>query len=275
MVEAPVINRLAFEGNHRMKDEQLQEEIQSKERGSLSRARCRRTPSASSRSIIATGASTSRSCRKIIERPNSRVDLVFEINEGEKTGIKSIIFVGNNSYSAYRLKEVIKTAESNFLSFLQTTDVYDPDRIEADRDLIRRFYLKHGFADVQVVSATGEYDPAKKGFIVTFTIEEGPLYRFGTVDIQSNVRAVDAQSLRPFLRMSPGRYLQWRSDREDGRGHDHRTRQARLSVRHGAAARRSQSAPHTPSASFLSSTRARAPISNASIFAAIFEPAIT
>ena len=100
---------------------------------------------------------------KIIERPNNRVDLIFEINEGEKTGIKQIIFVGNKSYSDWRLKEVIKTAESNWLSFLQTTDVYDPDRIEADRDLIRRFYLKHGYADVQVVSATGVYDPGAKG----------------------------------------------------------------------------------------------------------------
>ena len=206
VVEAPVINRLAFEGNHRMKDEQLQEEIQSKERGSLSRA----TVQADTQRIIEIYQRNGRFdvsvVPKIIERPNSRVDLVFEIHEGEKTGIKSIIFVGNKSYSAYRLKEVIKTAESNFLSFLQTTDVYDPDRIEADRDLLRRFYLKHGFADVQVVSATGEYDPTKKGFIVTFTIEEGALYRFGTVDIQSNVRAVDAQSLRPFLRMSSGQY---------------------------------------------------------------------
>ena len=115
---------------------------------------------------------------KIIERPNNRVDLIFEIREGEKTGVKSIIFVGNHAYSDYRLKEVIKTSTSNFLSFLQTTDVYDPDRIEADRDLIRRFYLSHGYADVQVVSATGEYDPAIKGFIITFTIEEGAALSF-------------------------------------------------------------------------------------------------
>ena len=141
---------------------------------------------------------------KIIERPNNRVDLIFEIKEGEKTGVKSIIFVGNHAYSDYRLKEVIKTSTSNFLSFLQTTDVYDPDRIEADRDLIRRFYLSHGYADVQVVSATGEYDPAIKGFIITFTIEEGALYRFGTVEVQSNIRAVDSLSLRPVLRMHRG-----------------------------------------------------------------------
>ena len=202
VVEAPVINRLAFEGNRRIKDEQLKEEIQSKERGSLSKP----VVQADTQRIIEVYQRNGRFdvtvVPKIIDRPNNRVDLIFEINEGEKTGIKSIVFVGNNSYSAYRLKEVIKTAESNWLSFLQTTDVYDADRIEADRDLIRRFYLKHGFADVQVVSATGEYDPSKKGFIVTFTIEEGAVYHFGAVDIQSNVRAIDAQSLRPFLRMA-------------------------------------------------------------------------
>jgi outer membrane protein insertion porin family len=204
VVEAPVINRIAYEGNHRLKDEQLQEEIQSKERGSLSRPQVQADVQRIIEIYQRNGRFDVTVTPKIIDRPNNRVDLVFEVHEGEKTGIKSIIFVGNKFYSAWRLKDVIKTAESNFLSFLQTTDVYDPDRIEADRDLIRRFYLKHGFADVQVVSATGVYDPAKKGFILTFTIEEGPLYHFGTIDIQSNVRAIDAASLRPFLRMGSG-----------------------------------------------------------------------
>jgi outer membrane protein insertion porin family len=204
VVEAPVIDRLAFEGNNKIKDEQLQQEIQSKARGTLSRA----TVQADVQRIIEVyhrnGRFDVQVVPKIIERPNNRVDLIFEIKEGEKTGIKSIIFVGNHAFTDYRLKEVIKTSVSNFLSFIQTTDVYDPDRIEADRDLIRRFYLSHGYADVQVVSATGEYDPAQKGFIITFTIEEGPLYHFGTIDIQSNIRAVDPQSLRSVLRMHRG-----------------------------------------------------------------------
>ena len=204
VVESPVINRLAFEGNHRMKDEQLQEEIQSKARDSLSRPRVQ----ADTQRIIdvyhRNGRFDVTVVPQIIERPNNRVDLIFVVNEGEKTGVKEINFVGNKSYSSWRLKEVIKTAQSNFLSFLQTTDVYDPDRMEADRDLIRRFYLKHGFADVQVVSAVAEYDPAKKGFLITFTIEEGPLYHFGAVDVQSNVRAVDPQTLRSVLRMRQG-----------------------------------------------------------------------
>jgi outer membrane protein insertion porin family len=141
---------------------------------------------------------------KIIELPNGRVDLVFEIKEGNKTGIRNILFVGNNTYSSSRLKEEIKSSESGLLSFLQTTDIYDADRIEADRDLLRRFYLKHGFADIRIVSAVAEYDPERKNFTVTFTIDEGPQYRFGTVDIHSNVRAVDAQSLRSKLRTAPG-----------------------------------------------------------------------
>ena len=204
VVEAPVIDRLSFEGNNKIKDEQLQQEIQSKSRGTLARA----TVQADVQRIIEVyhrnGRFDVQVVPKIIERPNNRVDLVFEIKEGEKTGVKTIIFAGNHAYTDYRLKEVIKTSTSNFLSFLQTTDVYDPDRIEADRDLIRRFYLSHGYADVQVISATGEYDPALKGFLITFTIEEGALYRFGTIDIQSNIRAVDPLSLRSALRMRRG-----------------------------------------------------------------------
>ncbi len=101
--------------------------------------------------------------------------------------------------------DVIKTGETNFLSFLKTNDIYDPDRVEVDRDLLRRHYLKYGYVDVRVVSATGEYDPAQKGFIITFTIEEGDQYHFGNVDIQSNVPEVPAETLRSQLRAEPGR----------------------------------------------------------------------
>ena len=143
---------------------------------------------------------------KVIELPNNRVNLVFEIVEGQKTGVKKIRFGGNKSYADQRLKDAIKTTETNFLSFLKNADIYDPDRIEADRDLLRRFYLKHGFADVQVVSAAAEYDPGQKGFIVTFTVDEGARYRFGAVDIQSNVRAVNPEVLRSALRIKVGEF---------------------------------------------------------------------
>ncbi len=162
-------------------------------------ARCRvpwssPTPSASPKSVNP----------EIIEQPNNRVDLVFTITEGGKTGVKSVEFVGNSAYSSYRLKDIIKTHESNLLSFLGGGDVYDPDRVEADRDLIRRFYLKHGFADVQVVAALTEYDPEKKGFLVTFKIEEGQQYRVATVNFASSIGTLDGNSLSSFSRVYVG-----------------------------------------------------------------------
>ena len=117
---------------------------------------------------------------------------------------RTIDFIGNKFYSSYRLKDVIKTRESNLLSFLGGADVYDPDRVEADRDLIRRFYLKNGFADVQVVAALSEYDPDRKGFLVTFKIEEGQQYRVAAVDFQTSIATLDVASLRSFSRVSVG-----------------------------------------------------------------------
>jgi outer membrane protein insertion porin family len=204
VVEAPVINRVAFEGNKKAKDDQLSAEVQSKPRGSLSRAMVQADVQRIIEIYHRSGRFDVSVDPKIIELPNNRVDLVFEIKEGPKTGIKSINFVGNRHFSGSRLKDVIKTSASNFLSFLQTTDIYDPDRLEADRDLLRRFYLKHGFADVRILSASGVYDPSKKGFIITFTIDEGEQYRVGTVRIQSNVRTLDEKVLRSKLRLSPG-----------------------------------------------------------------------
>ncbi len=204
VVENPVINRVAFEGNKKAKDEQLKAEVQSKPRGTLSRP----TVQADVQRIIEiyhrSGRFDVRIEPKIIDLPSNRVDLVFEITEGDKTGIKDIKFVGIKAFSSGRLKDIIKTSESNWLSFLQTTDIYDPDRVEADRDLLRRFYLKNGYADVRIVSAVGEYDPSKKGFTVVFTIDEGAQYRVGTLDVVSNVRAIDPASLRGSLKLSAG-----------------------------------------------------------------------
>ncbi len=204
VVENPVIDRVQFEGNKKAKDEQLSQEVQSKPRGTYSRA----TVQSDVQRIVEVyqrgGRYDVTVVPKIIELPNGRVDLVFEINEGAKTGVAKIVFVGNRAFSDTRLKEVIKTGESNWLSFLKSNDIFDPDRVEVDRDLLRRHYLKYGYVDVRVVSAAGEYDPNQKGFIITFTIEEGDQYRFGAVDIRSNIPEVPADSLRPLIRAEPG-----------------------------------------------------------------------
>jgi outer membrane protein insertion porin family len=204
VVENPVIGRVAFEGNKKVKDEQLSSEIQSKPRGTLSRPMVQSDAQRIAEIYRRSGRYDVRVNPEIIEQPNNRVDLVFTITEGSKTGIKSIEFIGNSFYSSYRLKDVIKTHESNLLSFLGGADVYDPDRVEADRDLIRRFYLKHGFADVQVVAALTEYDPERKGFLVTFKIEEGQQYRVATVDFKSSIPTLDGNALRSFSRVNVG-----------------------------------------------------------------------
>jgi outer membrane protein insertion porin family len=204
VVENPVIGRVAFEGNKKVKDEQLSAEIQSKPRGTLSRPMVQSDAQRIAEIYRHSGRYDVRVTPEIIEQPNNRVDLVFTIVEGSKTGVKSIEFIGNSFYSSYRLKDAIKTRESNLLSFLGGADVYDPDRVEADRDLIRRFYLKNGFADVQVVAALTEYDPERKGFLVTFKIEEGQQYRVTAVNFASSIATLDGNSLRSFSRVNVG-----------------------------------------------------------------------
>src|ERR1700738_2974971 len=178
VVENPVINRIAFEGNKKVKDEQLRSEIQSKERGTLSRPVVQADVARLVEIYRRGGRFDVHVEPKIIELPNNRVDLVFEISEGAKTGVKVIQFIGNRAYSGYRLKDVIKTSETGLLAFLQTGNIYDPDRIEAD--------------------------PARRGFVVTFTIEEGEQYRIGSVDVQSTIRGLNPWLLRPKLRTFPG-----------------------------------------------------------------------
>ncbi|WGD56355.1 outer membrane protein assembly factor BamA [Bradyrhizobium sp. CB1650] len=204
VVENPVIGRIAFEGNKKIKDEQLTAEVQSKARGTFSRAMVQSDTLRIAEIYRRSGRYDVRVTPEIIEQPNNRVDLIFTIDEGAKTSVKSIEFVGNTAFSSYRLRDVIKTHESNLLSWLGSNDIYDPDRVEADRDLIRRFYLKHGFADVQVVAALTEYDPERKGFLVTFKIEEGQQYRVGTVDIRSSIPNFDASSMRTYSRVNVG-----------------------------------------------------------------------
>src|SRR5262245_14721864 len=204
VLENPVINKVAFEGNRKAKDEQLADEIQSKPRGTFSRA----VVQADVQRIVDiyqhSGRYDVRVEPKVIELPNNRVDLVFEINEGGKTGVNRITFIGNRAYSDWRLKDVIKSGETNWLSWIKSNDNFDADRVESDRDLLRRFYLKNGFADVRIVSALTEYDPVAKGFNITFTIEEGARYKVASINIVSNVAAVNAEALRYKLRLAPG-----------------------------------------------------------------------
>jgi outer membrane protein insertion porin family len=204
VAENPTVDRVAFEGNKKLKDEQFKTEIQSKSGGPLWRPIvqadvARIVEIYRRRGFLEAGVEP-----KIIERPGQRADLVFDIREGGKTGVRKIQFAGNHAFSSDQLKGAIGTGETNLLSFLLANDVYDPDRIEADRDLLRRYYLKHGYADIRIAAAGAEYDPALKGFVVTFRVEEGGQYRVRAVDLQSSLRELDPAILRARLRPGVG-----------------------------------------------------------------------
>jgi outer membrane protein insertion porin family len=202
--EAQVINRVVFEGNRKVKDDALNAEVQSKSRAALSRA----TVQADVQRIIEVYRRGGRYDvtvePQIIDRANNRVDLIFLIKEGGKTTIRSINFTGNNQFSNARLRDVINTTQSNWLSWLRNSDVYDPDRVNADQELLRRFYLKNGYADFRILSATVDLDRGNNGFVLNFVVDEGVQYRFGNVDVLSNVRDLDPAAVRALIRGRQG-----------------------------------------------------------------------
>jgi outer membrane protein insertion porin family len=203
VVEAPVIDRLRFEGNKQIKDDDLAKEISLQPRGPMTKAAVREDVARIVELYNRNGREEAEVTPKTIERGDGRVDLVFEIKEGAKTEVKRIAFAGNHEFADSRLKGVIRTTESGWFGFLKTTDVYDRDRIETDADLLRRFYAKNGFADVRI-SVAGSYDPAQHGFTLTFTIHEGARYTFGAIDIQSRLEALDGSALRDAVRLTRG-----------------------------------------------------------------------
>jgi outer membrane protein insertion porin family len=206
VVENPTIGVIAFEGNKKVKDADLKAQIQSKASGPLSREVIQSDVVHILDLYRAHGYFNAQVVPKTIEGKrgdNGRVNLVYEIKEGEKLAVKDIAFTGNAAFSQVKLRGVVKTGISNPLSFLLDNDIYDADRIENDKDLVRRFYLAHGYPDVRVSSAA-RYDADKKGAVVTFKIDEGPQYRFGKIGIDSELKTVDAGALRGNLRTQDG-----------------------------------------------------------------------
>jgi outer membrane protein insertion porin family len=198
------INRVVFEGNRRVDRAILEQEVQTKARGAYSpevvQADVQRILDVYRR----TGRGLAQVTPRVVDLPNGRIDVVFAINEGEKTGVKEINFVGNHAFSASRLRGVMTTTESNFLSFLKSTDVYDPDRLAADQELIRRYYLKNGYADFRLISTDAQFDANRGGYIITITLEEGDQYKIGSVNIESRIPDIDVEVLRRQLATSSG-----------------------------------------------------------------------
>jgi len=202
--ENPIVSRIAFEGNHKLNDEQLRGELQLRPRAvftpQLAQADRQRMLDLYARR----GRFGAMVTPKVIKLAQNRVDVVFEINEGETTLVSRIAFVGNHAFSENRLREVINSREQAFYRILSSSDQYDPEKINFDKELLRRFYLKNGYADFDVKDATAELSPDRKAFFVTFTLNEGERYQVGQVSINSKLRNLNGDELKPLLEIAPG-----------------------------------------------------------------------
>ncbi|MBD8875782.1 outer membrane protein assembly factor BamA [Roseibium polysiphoniae] len=204
ITENPIINRVSFEGNKKLKDDALKTAVRSTERSMLTRAKVQTDVQNILEAYRRSGRYGASVDPKIIDRSNNRVDLVFEINEGDKTGVERITFIGNSAFSDGRLRDVIRTRESGLLSWLRSTDTYDPDRLSADQELLRQYYFKKGYADFRIVSASADLDREQNVFHVTFTVDEGEEYTISDVEVVSSLAEVDPEALRSQVRTRAG-----------------------------------------------------------------------
>ena len=195
VIENPIINRLAFEGNKRVSDDLLSTEVQLRPRVVYTRTKVQSDVARIVEIYRRSGRFAATVEPKIIQLPQNRIDLVFEINEGPETEILRISFIGNKRFRDRTLRDQILTKETVWYRFLSSDDTYDPDRLTFDRELLRTFYLSEGYADFRVMSAVAELTRDRTGFFITFTVEEGERYRFGTVGIESTLRDLSTDQL--------------------------------------------------------------------------------
>ena len=199
VVENPIVNRVAYEGISAVKEEDLNNEVQLKPRTIYTRAKVQADVTRIIELYRRGGRFAATVEPKVIRLPQNRVDLVFEINEGQKTKIAAINFLGNKNFSDGDLREVISTSESAWWKFFSSSDSYDPDRLTYDRELLRRFYLSKGYADFRVVSAVADLSRDDASFHITFTVEEGEVYNFGKVDIKTNLEKLNKDELQELV----------------------------------------------------------------------------
>lgn len=204
VTENPIINRIVFEGNRRLDSEDFSEELELRPRMVYTRAKVRADVQRMIDLYQRSGRFAAIVEPKIIQREQNRVDIVFEIAEGPKSNVRRMLFVGNEAFSDRKLRGVAATNEARWWKFFTSNDTYDPDRIAFDREEIRQHYLDNGHADVRIVSAVAELTPDQRDFIVTYVIEEGPVYTFGDISVESEIKALPPALLEGFIPIQPG-----------------------------------------------------------------------
>ncbi len=207
VVENPLINQIAFEGNEKLKDEELMAEIASRPRNVLARTTVQSDVDRIQELYRRQGRFSVAVEPKVIRLDQNRVNLVFEVNEGPVSEIKGVKFVGNEAFSDDSLREIIASKENRWYRFLSTSDRYDPDRLAYDQELLRRFYLKEGYVDFRVASAVAELTPDKEAFFVTFTVDEGPRYKVGKLGVDTSALTdVDPSVLSKDVQLKEGKW---------------------------------------------------------------------
>jgi outer membrane protein insertion porin family len=204
VAENPIINRIAFEGNKKLETDKLTDEIQLKPRTVYTRTRVQADVDRILELYRRAGRYSARVEPKVVVLDQNRVDLIFEIDEGPRTPVSRINFVGNHAFDGDDLRDAIMTKEAAWWRFLTSNDSYDPDRLQYDKELLRRFYLANGYADFRVVSAVAELTPDRQDFFITFTVDEGEKYNFGKVDIRSELKGLDPDTLKDELKTQEG-----------------------------------------------------------------------
>lgn len=202
--ENPIINRVVLEGNRAINDSRITDEIQLQPRALFTRARVQADVQRILEIYRRSGRFAVQVNPQIVELPQNRVDLVFEISEGPTTGVRRINFVGNRAFSDRRLRGEIVTTEARWWRFFTSNDNYDPDRLEFDREQLREFYADRGYADFRVSSAIAELTPDQSGFYVTYTVDEGQVYNFGEITVTTEIPDLDKDYLEAIVSTRPG-----------------------------------------------------------------------
>jgi outer membrane protein insertion porin family len=195
VAENPIVNRIAFEGNKKLETDKLTDELQIKPRTVYTRTRVQADVDRILELYRRAGRYSARVEPKVVVLDQNRVDLVFEIDEGPRTPVSRINFVGNHEFDGDDLRDAILTKEAIWWRFLTSNDSYDPDRLQYDKELLRRFYLSNGYADFRVVSAVAEQTPNRQDFFITFTVDEGEKYDFGKIDIRGELKGLDTSTI--------------------------------------------------------------------------------
>ncbi|WP_417463617.1 outer membrane protein assembly factor BamA [Kordiimonas sp.] len=204
VVENPIINRIVFEGNKRLDREELLEEVRLRPRMVFTRAKVRSDVQRMLELYRRSGRFAAIIEPKVVQLEQNRVDLLFEVQEGPKTKVSSIKFIGNKKFSDGDLRDVLATKQARWWKLFTSNDTFDPDRLAYDQQVLRQHYLNEGYADFRTVSAVSELTPDRKDFFITFTVDEGEIYNFGKIDVESEIRDVNVNLFRAFLLMREG-----------------------------------------------------------------------